>query len=633
MKMKLSVLMDMKDKTSAVLKGMSGESDYYAKSIKKVQKTQADDSAAMGMIDSLKTSRKAMDKNAIAAVSEKLEELKVKAAGVESPSAALTEKITKQQAKLNKLNTEQEGYKSHLEKLDTQLKKTGVNTGNLDDEYDRLNRSYKKHGKEIGRLSKRYTTLQRVMSPIQKLNRSIKFPKIGAAAAGKGAALLSGLSFAGLVTQVNGAAGKMDNLAKTSANLKLPIEELQAMQSQAEHAGVSSDALFNSMLRFTKRLGVLQQTGSGALGSYLKKSENALHKDLQGAKDTKQAYEMLLEEFSQLETPQEQMAFADAAFGQDGRKMLIMLREGTEGLTAARKELNALGGGATAEDAEKAEAYNDALQKIEESVRSMKFAALAPIMEKATKAFTQFSEKFKNAAWRTDFIEKLIQTVDGLYQGFELLGKGLIWLAQNFKGILATVAILKVALIALNAAVLANPIGLIVAAVAAAVIAITYLIDKFIGLDKVIKWIGDGIGWLWDKFKALINKLPDALIPDGWKIQTDEAGQEVDNLAAKLNRIEDKSATLGITTNETQDRTERTKSEQGYHAYQTGGVQPIKQSTAYSPLGNQIVKSKSEVSLTIKSDKPVAIDKARTEKGTDLNLDGEYGDEFLVHNF
>lgn len=623
MKMKLSVLMDMKDKTSAVLKGMSGESDYYAKSIKKVQKTQADDSAAMGMIDSLKTSRKAMDKNAIAvaAVSEKLEELKIKAAGVESPSAALTEKITKQQAKLSKLNTEQEGYKSHLEKLDTQLKKTGVNTGNLDDEYDRLNRSYKKHGKEIGRLSKRYTTLQRVMSPIQKLNRSIKFPKVGAAAAGKGAALLSGLSFAGLVTQVNGAAGEMDNLAKTSATLTLPIQELQAMQSQAEHAGVSSDALSNSMLRFTKRLGVLQQTGSGALGSYLKKSENALHKDLQGAKDTKQAYEMLLEEFSQLETPQEQMAFADAAFGQDGRKMLIMLREGTEGLTAARKELNALGGGATAEDAAKAEAYNDALQKIEESVRSMKFAALAPIMEKATKAFTQFSEKFKNAAWRTDFIEKLIQTVDGLYQGFELLGKGLIWLAQNFKGILATVAILKVALIALNAAVLANPIGLIVAAVAAAVIAITYLIDKFIGLDKVIKWIGDGIGWLWDKFKALINKLPDALIPDGWKIQTDEAGQEVDNLAAKLNRIEDKSATLGITTNETQNRTERTQTEQGYHAYQAGGVQPIKQSTAYSPLGNQTIKSKSEVSLTIKSDKPVAIEKAQSEKGTDLNLD------------
>ncbi|CAH6879319.1 conserved hypothetical protein [Vibrio chagasii] len=623
MKMKLSVLMDMKDKTSAVLKGMSSESDRYAKSIKKVQKSQADDSAAMGMINAFKSARKTMEKNALAAaaVSEKLETLKVKAAIAKTPSAALTETIAKQQTKLNKLNAEQQSYQSHLKKLDAQLKKTGVNTNKLDGEYDRLNQSYKKHGKEIAKLSRRYTTLQGAMGPIQKLNRAIKFPKIGSVAAGKGAALLGGVSLAGLISQVNETAGEMDNLAKVSANLDLPIQELQAMQSQAEHAGVSSDALSKSMMRFTKRLGVLQKTGSGAFGSYLKQSRNALHRDLQSAKGTKQAYEMILEEFSQLKTPQEQMAFADAAFGDDGRKMLIMLREGTEGLAAARKELNDLGGGATAEDAAKAEAYNDALQKIEEIVRSMKFAALAPIMEKATKAFTTFSEKFENKAWRTDFIEKLIQTLDGLYQGFELLGKGLIWVTQNFKGILATVAIFKVALIALNAAVMANPFGLMVAAVSAAVIAITYLIDKFIGLDKVIKWIGEGIGWLWDKFKSLINKLPEALIPDGWKIQTDEAGREIDNLANKLSRIEDKNATLGITTNETRNRTVRSQTEQRYHTYQTGSLQPTKQNTPYSPLGSQMVKSKSEVSLTIKSDKPVAVEKVKSEKGTDLNLD------------
>ncbi|WP_052878629.1 hypothetical protein [Vibrio coralliirubri] len=99
---------------------------------------------------------------------------------------------------------------------------------------------------------------------------------------------------------------------------------------------------------------------------------------------------MLLEEFSQLETQQEQMTFADAAFGQDGHNMLIMLREGTEGLTAARKELNTLGGGTTAEDAVKAEAYNDAMQKIDESVRAMKFAALEPIMKKLLKHSPSF---------------------------------------------------------------------------------------------------------------------------------------------------------------------------------------------------------------------------------------------------
>lgn len=566
MKMNLSLVMGIKDKTTPILRGMSSESDHYAKSIKKVQKAQADDSAAMGMIDSYQKSNKMISKNAIsiAAASEKLKELKDKTASVEKPSAALTEKITKQQEKLSKLTNEQEVYKNHLGKLDKQLKKTGVNTQNLDDEYGRLDKSYQSHGKEISRLSKRYTALQKAMKPINKLSSKIKMPKVGAAVAGKGAALLGGFSLAGLVTQVNSAANEMDGLAKSANTLNMPISELQAMQSQAEHAGVSSDALTGSMTRFTKRLGVLQETGSGALGSFLKKSGSSLHEGLKEAGNTQQAYEMLLEEFGKLKSPQEEMAFADAAFGQEGRKMLIMLREGAGGLNAARDELHALGGGAKAEDAAKAEAYNDALQKIQESVRSMKFAALAPIMEKVTKVFTAFSDKFKNADWRTEFIEKIIRAVDGLYRGLEFLGKVLIFVSQNFKEILAAVALFKIGLIALNAVVMANPIGLIVAAIGAAIVAITYLADKFIGLDTIIKWVGEQIGWLWDKFKRLINMLPDSLIPDGWKVDTDEASRSVDNLANKINGIKDKKATLGITTNEVQNKIEDVRTQQYY---------------------------------------------------------------------
>lgn len=459
MKMNLSVVMALKDKTTAPLKGMASESDHYAKTIKKVQKAQANDSAAIGMINSFKVSKKAMNKNAlaIAATNEKLKELQAKATAAGKPSAALTERISKQKEKLDKLNAEQNSYKNNLVKMGKQLTKTGVKMHDLDGESSRLNKRYKKHGAEIIKLSKKYAILKGAMKPIQKMNGAIKLPKVGRAAAGKGAALLGGISLAGLMNEVNSTAAEMDKLAKTSGNLRMPISELQAMQSQAEHAGVSSDTLSSSMIRFNKRLGVLQQTGSGALGSFLKKSGNSLHRELQNVTDNQQAYEMLLESFSKLKTTQEQMAFADAAFGQDGRRMLIMLREGTEGLTAARQELNDLGGGAKAEDAAKAEAYNDAMQKVQESIRSIKFAALAPIMEKITKAFTEFSNQFKNTEWRTDFIEKVSKAVDNLYEGLVFLGKGILWAVDNFKGIVAAVAIFKVALIGLNAVIMANP--------------------------------------------------------------------------------------------------------------------------------------------------------------------------------
>ncbi|PNI06202.1 hypothetical protein C1N32_04170 [Vibrio diazotrophicus] len=625
MKMNLSVVMGIKDKVSAPLKGMASESDHYAKAIKKIQKAQADDSAAMGMIGSFQNTKKAMNQNtiAIAAASEKLKELQTKATAVGKPTAALTEKIAKQQERVDKLNQEQDSYKSHLVKLGSELKKTGVKVHDLDGENKRLEKSYKKHGAEITKLSNKYSILKGVMSPLQKLNSKIRLPSVAGAAVGKGTALLGGLSLAGLAAEVNSSAAEMDKLAKKSANLQLPISELQAMQSQAEHAGVSSDSLSASMTRFTRRLGVLQQTGKGALGSYLKQSKNGLFKDLKGAENNQQAYQMLLESFSKLKTAQEQMAFADAAFGDSGREMLIMLREGTQGLTAARKELNDLGGGATAEDAAKAEAYNDAVQRISESIRSIKFAALAPIMEKATKLFTDFTNKFKNAQWRTEFMDKVIQTVNGLYQGLEFLGKGLIFVTQNFKGIIAALAIFKVALIGINAVIMANPIGMMVAAIGAAIIAITYLVDKFVGLDKVINWVKEQFNSLWNGIKKLINMLPDALIPDGWKTGISEAGSEVDNLANKLESIKDKNATLGITTNETSNQTERKKT---YSDYQTESFSAPGSYGQYKPLTSQTLNSKSEISLTVKSDKPVTVDKAKSDKGTDIDLNlGDLG--------
>ncbi|ELV8595307.1 hypothetical protein QNE22_002685 [Vibrio fluvialis] len=620
MKMNLSVVMGLKDKVSAPLKGMASDSDHYAKAIKKIQKAQADDSAAIGMIGSFKNTKKAMSQNtlAMASASEKLRELQASVAAAGKPTAALTEKIAKQQQRVDKLTQQQDQYKTHLVKLGGELKKTGVKVHDLDGENKRLESRYKKHGAEIIKLSKKYAILRGAMSPLQKLNGAIRLPNVAGAALGKGAALLGGFSLAGLAAEVNSSAAEMDKLAKKSANLNLPISELQAMQSQAEHAGVSADALSASMTRFTRRLGVLQTTGAGALGSYLKKSKNAAFRDLQGAKDTQEAYQMLLESFSKLKTAQEQMAFADAAFGDSGREMLIMLREGTQGLTAARQEFNDLGGGATAEDAAKAEAYNDAVQRISESLRSIKFAALAPIMEKATRLFTEFSEKFKNTQWRTEFMDKVIQTVNGLYQALEFLGKGLIFVAQNFKGIITILAIAKVALIGLNAVIMANPIGMMVTAIGAAIIAITYLVDKFIGLDKVVNWVKEQFIGLWDGIKKLINLLPDSLIPDGWEKGLNAAGTEVENLANKLDSIKDKNATLGIVTNETRNHTDRTKA---YTDYQSGGLPAHKPYNPYQPIMSQTLNSRSEVALTIKSDKPVTVDKAKSEKGTDLNLD------------
>ena len=98
------------------------------------------------------------------------------------------------------------------------------------------------------------------------------------------------------------------------------------------------------------------------------------------------------------------------------------------------------------------------------------------------------------------------------------------------------------------------------------------------------------------------------------------AGDEVGKLNGKLGSLKDKNVKLGITTTDTDNRRQnQADTQQQGQQYQTGSMHSPSQ-LQYQPLGNQTVKSKSEVKLTIQSDKPVAIDKAVSEKGTDLSV-------------
>ncbi|MBD1572096.1 hypothetical protein HC725_02225 [Vibrio sp. S17_S38] len=617
MKMNLSVVMGVVDKVSEPLQSMASDSDHYAKKIKAIQKAQADDSSALTMIASYQKIQKELDKNALETdeANEKLAKLKAQMAATEAPSAALTNKLAKQEEKVSLLSAKNEKYESSLKQTSSQMKKAGVNVTKLDHEFTRLSKDQEAHAKSIDKVSRRYKTLRTAMSPIQKLSKSIKLPNIKGAAIGKGAALLGGLSFAGLFQQINSAAGEMDHLSKSAQNLNMPVEELQAMQSQAEHAGVSADGMAKALGTFSKRLGVLQSTGKGAAGSFLEKAKSPLFNQLKNAKTTQDAYDKVLDTFTKLKTNQEQMAFADAMFGGESKKMLIMLRQGTEGLTAARKDFNETGGGVKTDDAQKAEAYNDAMQKVQETIRSIKFAALAPVMLKVTKLFTEFSNKFKNEQFRTDLIEKITKTISGLCDAFGLIAKVAIFVTQNIKGVIAALAIFKVGMIAVNAVIMMNPIGLMVAAIGAAIIAITYLIDKFIGFDVIIKAVTDAIGWLWEGIKSLIGMLPDALVPDSWQKSVADAGAEVDTLNSKLKQVKDTNAKLGITTNETTNRTSHDQA-----STQRQGLSNTPALSAYQPLNSHTVKSQSEVAVTIKSEKPITVDKAKSDKSTNLNL-------------
>jgi len=664
MKMNLSVVMKTIDQASAPLKKINGEYGHFTPRVQKAQKALV--SNRLEMLADIATYKKTLtqhkaNSDQMAVATAKIAKYQAQIKAGKALSAAQIAQFNKAKAKLDLLSQAEKGYKKTLAKTGQALKKQGVNTKNLASEESRLGRELEANQKKLTAITRRYKALNSAISKVKKT--AVAF-SLGNMAKGFGAVNIAAAGAFALTTKVSEEA---DKLTKTAQNLKMPLNALQALQFQAEHAGVSADTMGGNMIRFTKRFGQLQAAGNGALGAYLKKSKNPLFGQLEHAKSTQDAYNLVLQSFSKLKTNQEQMAFADAAFGQDGRKMLIMLRSGTKGLTSARKEFNELGGGLTDEDAASAEAYNDALFDIKIALNSMKFKIITPLMKKLTTVFKDLITNFKNAKWRDKAIKKVTEAIDGLFSAVKTIYSAFKTLVDYFPEIVAGIALVKVAFFYLNAIMMANPIGLIVSLIATLVVALIYMashwrkvkyamkatLDTFKAIGKVIgvfaskvsaqfSAIGNTIvSGLISPFKLLISllaKMPKSVMPDDWGASIESLNNKMRafdetlmNTARSQQQFADaKGKSLQEHFNDT--RRDRAIAEQTLTLTRSEntlvnlsgeykGAKETRTVSADSIIKHPQVQSKSQVTLQVKSDLPVSIDKVQTDGFTNLNVD------------
>ncbi|KPU82602.1 hypothetical protein JI57_03840 [Psychromonas sp. PRT-SC03] len=621
MKMSLSVVMGVIDKVSAPLKGMASESDSYAKKIKKVQLAQADDASALTMIASFQKLQKELDKNALESdeAAEKLLKLKKQMEATKKPSAALTSNLAKQEEKMALLIAKDKKYQDSLKSTGKRLKKTGVDVGKLDNEFERLSKSQHKSAQSIDKMSLKYKKLQRVMAPMNKMNRMIKLPSLQMVkGVGMGGVAMLG-TMAGFGMIMSETASQVNELAKASSDIDMPIADLQALRMQAKGAGAEFDDMDAAIKEMSLRWGEMKQFKSGAMNDYFKNSgNNKAYQDLKNAKTVMEAYQVIIREIAAEKDTSKKNFMADEIFGGDSEKLLPVLKGGLEALNKAKQALKDTGGPVTDDEAKSTKAFTLSLSKLGAIVQSIKLKVLIPIMDKLTIVFTKFAKEFKNTEWRTEMIKEVSKTVEGLYDAFLHVVTGVLFIKDNFKGFIAILLLLKIAFIALNAVIMMNPIMLIVAAALAGIVAlgyvVSYLVEKFVNVNKVIEVVGSMMEWLWEKFKLLLKVIPDALIPDAWKTSTEEAGDEVDKLNAKLGKLKDKNVKLGITTNDTLNKHSRWSSKKSF----SENLSPI---SKVPPLTNYVMKSKAEVSVTIKSEKPLRIDKVKGDKGTNIKLD------------
>ncbi|MGR6860799.1 hypothetical protein ACU5EH_21165 [Aliivibrio salmonicida] len=664
MKMSLSVVMGVVDKVSGPLKGMASDSDHYAKKITAIKKAQSDDSAALHLIDTYKAIGKEVDNSALSLneakdkltalqaketsatnakktlntelekqikslaklkahseaaggsnkklnkmildQSKALKSLRTEAVAVNRPNAILTNQLAKQAEKVASLARVSSEHSQRLTQVSKGMKKAGIDASKLDDEFSRLSTNYDNHAPKIDKLSKRYKRLQTIMIPFNKVQKSIKMPSIEMAQNGAmvgGAALGSMAGFGVIIADT---AAQVNELSRAAKDVAMPVDALQAMRLQAKGAGAEAEDMDAAIKEMNLRWAEMKTLKSGAMNDYFKDTGNGqAYKDLMNAKDSMGAYQVLLREIAKETDVSKQNFMADEFFGGDSEKMLSVLKAGTNGLNKAKQDLKDTGGPISPDSLTAASEFEGTFKKLSAIINSLKISALTPIMKELSIIFGGFAEKMKNMDWRAEAVEDLRRVVSGVFTAFKAMGGAILFLSNNFSEIVATIALVKIAFFALNAVMFANPIGLIVAAVMAAGVAIVYLISKFTDLGSIISGIGSFFG------------LSD---------EDDKSIKKVDEMTTKIGNLKDKSIELGVITNETANKTTNNRessasdnSKNNPHPGQiNSSIRPMQQMT---PLTTQNVRSQSEVALTIKSEKPVTVDKVSSDKGTNLSID------------
>jgi len=431
------------------------------------------------------------------------------------------------------------------------LIKQGKSVEALDREYEDLERTLE----DLTRKQRRWEramrdsnrvgeTFGRMTGNIGRLGR-----RVGAGVAAVGA---------GVFALASSTADYGDQVAKTAGKLGIGIEALQEFRYAAERSGVSAGTFDSSLTALQKRLGEAAQ-GTGAAKKALDQMGLSA-KDLVAA-GPERAMAQIADKLKEIENPAERAAIASALFSRAGIGMVNMLGGGSEALQQLRDDARKTGYVLSEEAARDAEAFADAQLDAQLTIKGLKNTIGAEFMPVVTRSMKSFSgwavsnrqdvADFADTAARkleaalpvigqvvegmgkvSTIIGGVISEVATMVGGWENFGMiiGGLFAARTIGSVLAFggavvklgvsiaalapvaasasgamgvltggLALVKTGVIAIGRALLMNPIGLAVGAIAGS----AYLIYKH--WDKVGPWFGELWGGIKGTFKGAGN--------------------------------------------------------------------------------------------------------------------------------
>ncbi|MBN2559921.1 MAG: phage tail tape measure protein [Phycisphaerae bacterium] len=306
---------------------------------------------------------------------------------------------------------------------------------------------------------------------------------------GLGAAILAPMAGAAKAFSSMG-----DQVAKMAKRTGLSVETLSELRFVASQTGTEFESLemgFRRMQRSIYDAGRGMSTTVDALADL-----GLTFKDLDGLSPEEQ-FKMLGEAIGRVDDHTKKAAIAMTLFGRTGTNLLPMFAQGARGIEELQQQARDLGLTMSAEDAQAAEDFTDALDRLWKVVKMGVFrvgAALAPALETFVDRVTDIV--VKTGAW-IDRNRQLVVTVAKVAAGILAGGVAMVVLGTIISGLGCILGGLMTALTTVNSvftgvqavlAALVSPIGLAVGAVAGLTAALLVLSGAG---RQTLDWLGE----------------------------------------------------------------------------------------------------------------------------------------------
>lgn len=383
-----------------------------------------------------------------------------------------------------------------------------------------------------------------------------------------------------------------DKIAKTSRLVGLSVKDYQAFSSAAQHAGMSTEEMDGALKKFNVNLGKARSGDEKSLEMF----DSILGgKSISSFKDSTSLIAAIADGYQKLGSAEQKAFVSQELFGRSGLKMSELLSQGDEGIKKLIVDFESHGGGFSEEGAKNAEAFDDALQDMRETVNSLKISVAQELFPtfidlfKTVQTFIKDNREkiipiVKEIFGRTaEFVKSLLLRIPAILNTVlsvvRAIGPGAIVFFTGFVSILPIIGkilfglyqmgpIIKYVIIGvksvatwgwaivnafkITAAVIGGPtlamIGLVVAAVVSWGIAIKSIYDNWNLVGDAVEWvwttIKESLEWWWNGFKSLFvdpvwnffQALPGAIssLVDGFLDGFKTIGQMVYELGGKI---------------------------------------------------------------------------------------------------